>query len=68
MKQLDFKAIPKVSYKDDPEGTLSMILPKVVMIHNIWKCCNWKVWRIRDLELKKAYHRLCKNEKLKDVY
>ena len=32
VKQLDFKAIPEVAYKDDPTGMFSMIPPKVVMI------------------------------------
>ena len=32
VKQLDFKAIPEVAYKDDPTSALSMIPPEVVMI------------------------------------
>ena len=32
IKQSEFKAIPKVAYKNDPVGALSMIRHKVVMI------------------------------------
>ena len=32
MKQSEFRAIPKVAYKDDTTGALSMIPPKVLMI------------------------------------
>ena len=68
VKQPDFWAIPKVAYKDDPTSALSMIMPKVVMIQDVWKCYNYKVGSIGDLELKEAYDRLCTNGKLKDEY
>ena len=55
-------------YKDDPTSALSMIPPKVVMIQYVWKCYNYKVGSIGDLELKEAYDRLCENGKLKDEY
>ena len=45
-----------------------MILPNVVMIQDVWKCYNYKVGSIGDLELKEAYDRLCENGKLKDEY
>ena len=45
-----------------------MILPKVVMMQDVWKCYNYKVGSIGDLELKEAYDRLCDNGKLKDKY
>ena len=32
IKQLEFKAILKVAYKNDPTSTLSMIPQKVIMI------------------------------------
>ena len=38
--QLEFKAIPKVAYKNDPPSALSMIPPKVVMIQDVRKCYN----------------------------
>ena len=68
MKQLDFRAILEVAYKDDPIGALSMIPPKVVMIQDVRKCYNCKVGSIGDLELKEAYGRLCDNGKLKYEY
>ena len=54
VKQPDFRAIPKVAYKDDPTGALSIIPPKVVMIQDIRKCYNCKVGSTGDLELKEA--------------
>ena len=57
-----------MAYRDDPAGALSMIPPKVVMIQDVRKCYNYKVGSIGDLELKEAYGRLCKNDKLKDEY
>ena len=68
MKQPDFRAIPKVAYKDDPVGALSMIPLKVVMIQDVRKCYNCKVGSIGDLELQESYGRLCENGKLKDEY
>ena len=38
VKQLDFKPLPELAYKDDPTSALSIILPKVVMVHNVRKC------------------------------
>ena len=38
VKKLEFKAIPKVVYKNDPIGALSMIPPQVVMIQDVCKC------------------------------
>ena len=32
VKQPDFRATPKVAYKNDPTCTLSIIPPKVVMV------------------------------------
>ena len=32
VKQPDFRAIPKVAYKNDPVGALSAIPPKVMMV------------------------------------
>ena len=40
VKQLEFKAIPEVAYKNDPTGALSMIPPKVVTIQDVCKCYN----------------------------
>ena len=68
VKQLEFKAIPEVAYKDDPAGALSMIPPKVVMIQDMRKCYNCKVGSVGDLELREAYDRLCDNGILKDEY
>ena len=68
VKQPKFRAIPKVTYKADPVGALSMILPKVVMIQDMRKCYNCKVGIFGDIELKEAYDRLCDNGILKEEY
>ena len=68
VKQLEFRAIPEVAYKDDLAGVVSMILPKVIMIQDVRKFYNCKVGSIGDLELREAYDRLCENGKLKEEY
>ena len=35
VKHLVFKAIPGITYKQDPFGTLSMILPNVVIVQDV---------------------------------
>ena len=49
VKQPYFKVIPKVAYKNDPAGALSMIPPKVIMIQDVRKCYNCKVGGIGDM-------------------
>ena len=68
VKQLEFKAIPEVAYKNDPVGALSMIPPKVVMIQDVRKCYNCKVGSVGDMELRDAYDKLCDNGVLKEEY
>ena len=36
IKQISFRAIPKIAYKGDPSGVLSMVPPKVLMIQDAW--------------------------------
>ena len=38
VKQLEFKPILEVTYKNDPTSTLSVILDKVVMVQDVRKC------------------------------
>ena len=68
VKQLEFKAILEVAYKNDPAGALSMILSKVVMIQDVCKCYNYKVRSVGDMELRDAYDKLCDNGVLKEEY
>ena len=68
VKQLEFKAIPKVAYKNDPIGALSMIPSKVVIIQDVCKCYNCKVGSVGDMELRDAYENLCDNGILKEEY
>ena len=66
VKQPIFKAIPDISYKQDPSGTLSMIPPNVIMVQDVRKCYNYKIGGIGDMEIKEAYDRLCENGVLKE--
>ena len=68
VKQLNFKAIPKIAYKKYPLGVLSMILPKVVMVQDVRKCYNFKVGGIGDMEIRKAYEFFCENGVLKEEF
>ena len=68
VKQLEFKAIPKVAYKNEPAGALSMIPPKVVMIQDVCKCYNCKVGIIGDMDLRDVYDILCDNGVLKEEF
>ena len=49
VKQPEFKPIPKVVYKNDSTGALSMIPDKVVMVQDVHKCYNCKIGAIGDL-------------------
>ena len=68
VKKPELKAIPKVAYKNDPTGALSMIPSKVVMIQDVQKCWNCKVGGVGDMELRDAYDKLCDNGVLKEEY
>ena len=68
VKQPEFKPIPKVAYKNDPAGALSMILDKVVMVQEISKCYNCKIGAIGDLEIYNAFDKICDNGILKDEF
>ena len=39
-KKPNFKAIPDISYKQEPSGTLSMISPKFIIVQDVRKCYN----------------------------
>ena len=49
VKQLEFRPIPEVAYKNYPASALSMILEKVVMVQDVRKCYNCKIGAIGDL-------------------
>ena len=51
VKQLEFKPIPEVAYKNNPTGALSVIPTKVVMVQDVKKCYNYKIGAIGDLEI-----------------
>ena len=68
VKQLDFRPIPKVAYRNDPTRALSNIPPKVVMVQDVRRCYNCKISAIGDLEIREAYNKLCENEFLKEEF
>ena len=55
VKQPIFKAIPNITYKQDPLGALFMIPPKVIMIQDVRKYYNYKIGGIGDMEIREAY-------------
>ena len=42
-KPLNFRAIPEITYKAYPNGALSQIPPKVLMINDVWDCYTYKI-------------------------
>ena len=68
VKQLDFRPILEVSYKNHPTSTLSIILPKVMMVQDVRKCYNCRVGEIGDMEMHQAYDKLCENGVLKEEF
>ena len=68
VKQLIFKAIPNISYKQDPSYSLSMIPPNVLMIQDVRKCYNYKIGSIGDMEIRQAYEKICENGVLREEY
>ena len=68
VKQLEFKAIPEVAYKNYLADALSMIPSKVIMIQDVCKCYNCKVGGVGDMELRDAYAKLCDNGLLKEEH
>ena len=68
VKQLDFKCILEVAYKNDPASALSMIPNKVVMVQDMRKCYNCKIGAIGDLEIYNYFDKLCDKGVLKDEF
>ena len=55
VKQPEFRPILEVAYKNDPTGTLFIIVPKVVMVRDVRKWYNYKIGAIGNLEIFQAY-------------
>ena len=66
VKQPIVKAILDITYKQDPSGVLSMILPSVLMVQYVKKCYNYKIGSIGDMDIRQAYERLYENDVLKE--
>lgn len=61
-----FKEYPKIVMTGDISSALSLITPRVLMVHNEWSCYMCKITEIGDYELWAAYEKLCENGVLKD--
>ena len=68
VKKPTFKAIPDISCKQDHSSALAMIPPNILMVQDVKKHYNCKIGSIRDMEIRKACDRLCKNSVLKEEY
>ena len=66
IKQLNFRAILDIAYKQDPSSALSMIPPWFLMIQDVRSCYTWKVGNIRDMDIRETYVKLCENRALMD--
>ena len=63
-----FRAIPKITYKANPNGALSQITPNILMIHDVRDFYTSKIGEVGDYELREAYAKLCDNGVLKDEF
>ena len=68
VKQLEFKPIPEIAYKNDPTGALSVIPDKVFMVQDVRKLYNCKIGALGDLEIFNAFEKLCDKGILKDEF
>lgn len=68
VKQLEFKSILEVAYKNDLAGALSIIFDKFVMVQDVHRFYNCKIGAIGDLEIYNAYDKLCEKKILKDEF
>ena len=68
VKQPIFFPILEVACKNDLAGALSIIPPKIFMVQDIRRCCNWNIGAIVDMEMREAYEKLCENGVLKEEY
>ena len=68
VKQLDFRPILEVAYKNDPTDALAIIPPKVMMMQDVRKFYNCKVGSIGDMEIHQTYNKLCENGVLKEEF
>ena len=67
-EQPNFRAIPKISYKADPNSALSQIPPNVLMINDVRDCYTYKIGEVGDFELREAYGQLYENGELEDEF
>lgn len=63
-----FCAIPDISMKWDSMGVLSLIPPKLIMIHDVRSCYMCKIGEARDYEIREAYEKLCNEGILKEKF
>ena len=68
VKQPYYRPILVVAQKNDPASSLSIIPAKLVMVQDVKKCYNCKIGAIGDMEIQKAYDKLCENGILKEEF
>lgn len=66
VRKSPFWVIPKMIYKEDPFGALSMIPPQVLMIQDVRCCYTCKVSSIGEMEIRDLYGKLCVDGVLKE--
>ena len=63
-----FCAIPKISMKGDSMAMLPLILPKVIMIHNVWCFYVYKIGEVDDYKMHATYEKLWNEGILKNEF
>lgn len=61
-----FHAILDISMKGDSMGVLSLIPPKVIMMHDVGSYYMCTIGEIGDYEIREAYDKLCNGGIMKD--
>ena len=63
-----FHAILEIGIKGDSMGVLSLIPPKVIMIHDVRSCYICKIGEVGDYEIREGYEKLCNEGTLKEKF
>lgn len=64
--QPKFHDFSEIAMKGDSMGVISLIPPKVIMIHYVWSLYMCKVGEAGDYEICEAYEKLCEEGILKE--
>ena len=61
----EFHAILEIVLKGESMGMLSLITPKVIIIHDVRSFYMYETREVGDYEIKEAYEKLCNEGTLK---